>query len=462
MKISKLKFDAKNANRGTERGRKALTASLKKFGTGRSILVDRAGRVIAGNKTLEQAIAAGHKDIQIIKTDGKTLIAVQRTDLDLVKHAKARGLAIADNRVGELDLDWNPEVLAEVAMRVDLSEFFSDDDLAKLLKTEDSEDAGHSAIAAKSAELAKKWKTKPGQLWACDEHRILCGDSTKAGDVNRLMNGRLADLVNMDPPYGVSYEGAAGNLQGDDKRDDELLKLLERSFTLAVKHSKDKAAFYIWHATSRRRDFEAAMDAAGLEEKQYLTWVKDSFVLGHADYHWQTEPCFYAQKAGQSAEFHGDRAQSTVWILSAERTGLTKRVALATGVRVSNGKGQEIYIQSRAPKAKKSKLIRIEAKERLELVNATDGSSDAWLVSHDGTAGNGHPTPKPIELGIRAMENSTLAGELVLDLFAGGGFTAIAAAKTGRIAACMEKDPKYLAVILEGLEKQGLKPRLSA
>ncbi len=277
-----------------------------------------------------------------------------------------------------------------------------------------------------------------------------------------MMDGREADLVNMDPPYGVSYEGAAGKLQGDDKRDDDLLKLLERSFTLAVKHSKDTAAFYIWHATSRRRDFEAAMDAAGLEEKQYLTWVKDSFVLGHADYHWQTEPCFYAQKAGHRAAFYGDRAQSTVWILCAEASGSTKRVALASGLRVSNGKGQEIYLQARAPRSKKTKLVRISDGEILQLVNATDGASDAWLVSHDATAGNGHPTPKPIELGIRALENSTQPGELVLDLFAGGGFTAIAAARTGRVACCMEKDPKYVAVILEGLEKQGLKPRLSA
>ena len=95
-------------------------------------------------------------------------------------------------------------------------------------------------------------------------------------------------------------------------------------------------------------------------------------------------------------------------------------------------------------------------------MNAVDGASDAWLVSHDSTSTNGHPTPTPVELGIRAIENSTQAGELVLDLFLGGGFTAIAAAKTGRTCYGMELDPKYLAVTLEGLEKIGLKPRLSA
>lgn len=103
MKIAKLKFDKKNANRGTERGRKALAASITKYGAGRSVLIDRAGRIIAGNKTIAEAIAAGHKDVLVVKTDGRKVVAVQRTDLDLVKHSKARALAIAEQsrrRVG--------------------------------------------------------------------------------------------------------------------------------------------------------------------------------------------------------------------------------------------------------------------------------------------------------------------------------------------------------------------------
>lgn len=461
MKISRLQLDSNNANRGTDRGKLALAASLKDLGAGRSILIDKRGRVIAGNKTLEQAIAAGHKDIVVVKTDGKKLVAVQRQDLDLAKHKKAKALAIADNRVGELDLEWDPDALAAIAKDVDLSAFFSEDELEKILKTDDQAD-DYPGTESKSAELAKKWKTRPGQLWTCEDHRFLCGDSTKAGDVKRLMAGRLADLVNMDPPYGVSYEGAAGKLKGDDKRDDQLLQLLERAFSLAARHSKDQAAFYIWHATSRRRDFEAALDSAGLEEKQYITWVKDSFVLGHSDYHWQTEPCFYAQKSGFSTTFYGDRSQSTVWILQADRGADGKRVALANGLRLSTGKGHEIYLAPRAPKTKKSRLVRLQPREKLQLVNAADGSSDAWLVSHDDTASNGHPTPKPVELGVRAIENSTAPGETVLDLFLGGGFTAIAAAKTGRTCYGMELDPKYLAVTLEGLEKLGLKPTLAA
>jgi ParB family chromosome partitioning protein len=121
MNIKNLTLDPKNANRGTDRGRKALTKSLELYGAGRSILVDKKGRVIAGNKTLEQAIASGHKDVIVVKSDGKKLIAVQRTDLDL-KDKRAKALAIADNRTAELDLDWNPEVLAELGKEIDLTE----------------------------------------------------------------------------------------------------------------------------------------------------------------------------------------------------------------------------------------------------------------------------------------------------------------------------------------------------
>ncbi|MGB7188016.1 MAG: hypothetical protein WBD21_15615, partial [Candidatus Acidiferrales bacterium] len=112
--ISRLVLDEKNANRGTKRGRELLEESLERYGAGRSVVVDRHDRVIAGNKTVEAARAAGMKSIAVIETDGTSLVAVQRGDLDLVKDKKARELAIADNRVGELDLEWSPEVLASL------------------------------------------------------------------------------------------------------------------------------------------------------------------------------------------------------------------------------------------------------------------------------------------------------------------------------------------------------------
>ena len=193
MKIGDLKFDPRNANKGTDRGRKALASSLKQFGAGRSILIDKNGTVIAGNKTLAQAIARGDKEVTVVKTDGTKIVAVQRIDLDL-RDSKAKGLAIADNRVGELDLDWDQDVLAELGKDVDLADFWSPDEFDKLLGLE-SEEAPEPKLD-QAAALQKKWGTKLGQLWLIGPHRLLCGDSTSGADVSlRLHRARREQCV---------------------------------------------------------------------------------------------------------------------------------------------------------------------------------------------------------------------------------------------------------------------------
>lgn len=127
IKADELTPDIRNANRGTERGRYALEASLRQYGAGRSILVDKTGRIIAGNKTLETAAEMGLDDVLIVQTDGKQIVAVQRMDLDLAQDDAARMLAYADNRVGELDLDFDPAIIAEdIAAGLDLSGFWQE------------------------------------------------------------------------------------------------------------------------------------------------------------------------------------------------------------------------------------------------------------------------------------------------------------------------------------------------
>jgi hypothetical protein len=99
-KLADLTFDPQNANKGTARGRSMLEKSLQKFGAGRSILLDKNNVIISGNKTAETAGQVGYDKVRIVETDGKEIIAVKRTDLDINDPA-ARGLAISDNRVGE-------------------------------------------------------------------------------------------------------------------------------------------------------------------------------------------------------------------------------------------------------------------------------------------------------------------------------------------------------------------------
>jgi hypothetical protein len=139
MNLSDLQHDPHNANRGTPRGRKTLATSLQQFGAGRSILVDKDGIIIAGNKTAEQAAAAGINDIILVPTDGTELVVVQRTDLSM-DDPKSRGLAIADNRVSEVGLQWDSAILGELATEMDLKPFFTD---AELTGTEE-QDAGNA------------------------------------------------------------------------------------------------------------------------------------------------------------------------------------------------------------------------------------------------------------------------------------------------------------------------------
>lgn len=128
--ITDLAPDANNANRGTARGRKMLKGSLKRLGAGRSILVDKNLNTLAGNKTLEEAKKQGFKKVVVVPTDGDTLVAVQRTDLDITDK-KAQELAIADNRTSEVDLSWDPEILKTT--EADLAEFFDPLETDRLL-----------------------------------------------------------------------------------------------------------------------------------------------------------------------------------------------------------------------------------------------------------------------------------------------------------------------------------------
>jgi hypothetical protein len=135
-RLSDLRPDSTNANKGTVRGRGMVEASLRETGAGRSILADREGRVIAGNKTLEAWVDIGG-EIEVVRTDGKRLVVVQREDLDLSDDTgTARKLAYYDNRAGEVGLEWDTEqLLADLSAGVDLSSMFTTEELDNLLQT---------------------------------------------------------------------------------------------------------------------------------------------------------------------------------------------------------------------------------------------------------------------------------------------------------------------------------------
>jgi DNA modification methylase len=207
--IADLKPDVRNANKGTQRGRGMVEASLREVGAGRSIVTDKDGRVIAGNKTLEAAADIGLK-IRVVETTGQELVVVQRNDLDLSDDTgPARKLAYYDNRAGETGLAWDAEVLlADLNNGVDLSGMFNADELDVLLDGLIEKEPMQPAEAQtdKAAELQKLWGTSLGQIWQLGKHRLACGDCTDKATVERLMIGERAKFTFSDPPYGKNYQ----------------------------------------------------------------------------------------------------------------------------------------------------------------------------------------------------------------------------------------------------------------
>lgn len=178
----------------------------------------------------------------------------------------------------------------------------------------------------KAGELQKKWGTETGQLWRVGAHRLLCGNSSEAEDVTRLMNGKRAVLFATDPPYAVGYTGGShpqswGNkgaanrnkdssgeyleANGADVRNSEDLAIeLYRGFVnVAINHAVERnAAWYCWHASRRQMIVESVWNEAGAFAHQQIIWVKTRPVLTYSTYLWQHEPCLFGWIRGREAQ----------------------------------------------------------------------------------------------------------------------------------------------------------------
>ena len=244
-KLADLTPDSNNYNKGTEKGRKLIGKSLKKLGAGRSILIDKDGNVIAGNKTLEGAAAAGIDEVIVVKTTGRQIVAVQRTDLE-IGSKKGREMALADNATGAANLSWDLEAMtADGWTDKDLEGWGVDMPEAEPVKAEAFEDDFEPPAEIEEMQT----DIVLGDLFEIGPHKLLCGDSTKAEDVERLMGGEKADICVTDPPYGVKmdkgfegFEGFGGfgtpikRRQYTDDWDSEIPD--KKAFDLIFEHSK--------------------------------------------------------------------------------------------------------------------------------------------------------------------------------------------------------------------------------
>lgn len=434
--IELLREDPRNPRTHDERNIAAVASSLASFGQRKPVVALPDGTVVAGNGTLQAARRLGWRTIAV-------------SYLPFSDEARARAYAVADNRSSEL-ASWDGALLYETLTELEAAEFspgalgFEEADLRRLAPRPELAEVDTPSPPAQPV-------TKPGDLWVLGDHRLLCGDATSPADAERLMAGARAALIFTDPPYGVSYEAPSGRhdlIQGDDRRRDELTALLVPAFKLAAGHAADDAAFYIWHATSTRDDFTYALKVAGLQELQYLIWVKPAVVLGWSDYQWAHEPCIYAAKAGRKPAFYGDRSEPTVWRIAAG-PARAQATVIGPGVVISDGGGAELYVSTRPPR-KRLRHLRLAAGETVTL-EVDNGQSTVWEVARDTTSPD-HPTQKPVELARRAIVNSSRRGDVVLDPFLGSGSTLAAAEQLGRRCYGIEIEPAYCDVALERWE----------
>jgi DNA modification methylase len=380
--IRDLTPDPKNANLGTVRGREALAQSLREFGPARAVVIDRHGHVIAGNKTVEEAKRL-NIPLQVVKTDGHVLIAVQREDLDLITDPRAKRLAIADNRVGQLDLEWDVNMLKQLhAEGLDLSAFWTAEEFATLFAEPSTGLTDENSVVEPAATDIVR-----GDLFALGPHRLLCGDATSAADVTRLLDGTTPNLMATDPPYGIHYDPAWRHRAHPSQRTAVGRVLNDDCASwLAAWRLFPGAIAYVWCAALKAPIVAADLEAAGFTIRSQIIWVKQHFALSRGDYHWGHEPAWYAVRG--KGRWLGDRCQTTIW-------------------EVAN-------------------------------LNAMGGARTA------DNAVTGHSTQKPVRLCEIPIVNHTIPGDAVYDPFVGSGTMVIAAQKTGRTAYAMDLDPQYV------------------
>lgn len=429
-----------------------VASAIERFGFRVPILAMADGEVIDGRLRLKAAQHLALPTVPVIVADD-------------LSPEEVKAFRISVNRLAQL-AEWNLDLLAlelQQLTTLDLSLDglgFDDKTLRQLLASLEGEKQEAPVSPDRGEELSEKWGTAPGQLWQIGPHRLAIADATKPATWSQLMAGEVADCVFTDPPYGVSYLSASGKhkrIANDDLTGDRLLKFLLHSFLQLLASSSPTAAWYVWHAGSTRDEFILALKAAGVRELQTIIWIKPNHVLGRSDYHWSHEPCIYGCVAGQKPAWHGGRSQSTAWRIAAASPE-SFSVAVGAGLIVRDGKGNSLYLSEDEPADRRLRSIRMDQDQPLYVCRASD-RSDVWEVSRD--AAPEHPTQKPAELARRALENSTLPGQLVVDAFLGSGSTMVAAEQTGRVCYGTELSPAYAGVILERLSLLGRKPELT-
>ena len=381
MKVSELKFAPYNPRKIADKELAKLKRSISEFGYVEPIVWNkRTGFVVGGNQRLKILRELGIEEVDVVVVD--------------LDDAKEKALNVALNKISG---EWDFIKLKDVLTDIDTGDFdieltgFDLDEIENLI-TFDKEPEEDNFDADAAIDEIEEPKTKRGDIYLLGKHRLMCGDSTDKATVDKLMDGKKADMVFTDPPYGVNVKGGKG--KGNTIAGDLTQTAIPFSFEICVKQAtKDKARFYFCGGEGNIGLYFKLFERYLAQIPKLLIWVKNGFVLKQNGYHNQYELIFYGFKAG--------------------------------------GGGKEYWYSGRTE----------------------DEASDVWRVSRDATTSYLHPTQKPIELPARAIRNSSKAGDTIFDPFGGSGSTLIACEQLNRTCYMMEIDPKYCQVIVDRMRK---------
>jgi len=295
---------ANNARTHSKEQINKLRSIYRGIGYGDPVEVDENFTILSGHGRVEAAKAEGMKELPYVMLTGMT-------------EAEKKAYILAVNR-SALDAGWDEELLAveiealqEMGMDPLLSGF-DEKELAALYGANDN-DINDDDFDL-SAALEKATFVEPGDVWTVGRHRLMCGDATKAEDVQKLMDGARANLIVTDPPYGVSFKSSSGlTIQNDSMKNEEFYAFLLSAFKNMADVLEKGGAAYVFHADTEGLNFRRAFIDAGFHLAGCCIWVKDSLVLGRSDYQWQHEPVLYGFLQNGKHPWYSDRKQTTIW-----------------------------------------------------------------------------------------------------------------------------------------------------
>ena len=281
-----------------------LRSSLREFGFINPVIIDR-----------EYNIIAGHGRVMAAKEEH--IAEVPCVFVDYLSEAQKKAYILADNRMA-LDAGWDEELLRIEIEALQGADFdvsltgFGEDEIADLFAGEEQsakDDDFDLAAALEKASFVER-----GDIWTVGRHRLMCGDATSAADVAALMDGRTANLIVTDQPYGVSFKSSDGlTIQNDSMKDEEFYTFLLTAFQCMAEHLESGGSAYVFHADTEGLNFRKAFIDAGFHLAGVCIWVKNSLVLGRSDYQWQHEPVLFGWKKGGKHSWYSDRRQTTIW-----------------------------------------------------------------------------------------------------------------------------------------------------